>query len=205
MLRTLDEKVSPAHAALLVVDVQNDFLDTGGAFAPIGRDVTTLHGMVSRLELLIEQARQAGVLVIFVQYCHNKNTESEVHVEQRMRGRAGMPICQEGTWGADFFKVAPKPDDLIVKKHRYSAFVGTDLDVILRSSGIRSLILTGVATNGCVEATARDGFMNDYYIVFVDDCCACYSAELHAATLTNITDAYGIVVTSDEVGASWRA
>ena len=59
-------------------------------------------------------------------------------------------------------------------------------------------------TNGCVEATARDGFMHDYYIVLVDDCCSCYSAELHQATLTNCRDAWGVVATSTELTEIWR-
>ncbi len=203
MLRTLEEKAEPGVAALVVVDVQNDFCDDEGAFARIGRDVSVLQSMVPRLQRLIDSARQAGVLVIFAQYCHNERTESEVHLEQRGRGRSGEPICTEGTRGADFYLLSPKPDEPIVKKHRYSAFIGTDLDVILRSCGVRSLIMTGIATNGCVEATARDGFMHDYYIVLVDDCCACYSSELHAATLSNIRDAYGIVTTSDELASVW--
>jgi ureidoacrylate peracid hydrolase len=92
----------------------------------------------------------------------------------------------------------------VVKKHRYSGFVDTDLDVILRSSGIRSLIMTGIATSGCVEATARDGFMKDYYIVLIDDCCGSYSKDLHDGTLQNIRDAYGAVASGEDVVAVWR-
>jgi ureidoacrylate peracid hydrolase len=114
-----------------------------------------------------------------------------------------MRYCEEGAPGADFFRVAPKPGEPVVRKHRYSGFVDTELDLVLRSSGVRSLIMTGIATSGCVEATARDGFMRDYYIVFVDDACGSYSSELHEGTLTNIRDAYGIVVGVDDVIAAW--
>jgi ureidoacrylate peracid hydrolase len=204
MLTTLAEKVDPEHAALVVVDVQNDFCDDDGAFARLGRDVKLLHPMVDRLQRLIDCARAAGVLVIFMQYCQNDLTESEVHLEQRSRGRAGTRYCEEGSRGAEFYRVGPKPEEPVVKKHRYSGFVGTDLDVILRSSGIQSLIMTGIATSGCVEATARDGFMLDYYVVVVDDCCGSYSQELHNGTLQNVRDAYGIVASSDEVIATWN-
>jgi ureidoacrylate peracid hydrolase len=112
---------------------------------------------------------------------------------------------EEGSWGADFYQITPKPDERVVPKHRYSRFVGTDLDLILRSTGRRALILTGVATNGCVESTARHGFMRDYYIVLVDDCCSCYSRAAHEATLSNITDAYGVVTTAGELGSIWAA
>jgi ureidoacrylate peracid hydrolase len=203
MLRTLAEKVDPAHAALVVVDVQNDFCADDGAFARIGRDVTVVRAMVPTLARLVDDARAAGVPVIFLQYGHTSATESEVHLEQRARGRADMVICRQGSWGAEFFGVTPEPGESVVPKHRYSGFVGTDLDLILRSTGRRVLIMTGIATNGCVEATARDGFMHDYYIVLVDDCCSCYSRELHEATLQNIRDAYGIVTTAEELSATW--
>jgi ureidoacrylate peracid hydrolase len=204
MLRTLEEKVDPANAALVVVDVQNDFCHDEGAFARMGRDVSVVRAMVPRLQELIDAARAAGVPVIFLAYTQSESTESEVTVEQRSRGRAGLPYCREGTFGVELYQVAPKPGEHVIPKRRYSGFVGTDLDVILRSTGRRTLVMTGIATNGCVEATARDGFMFDYYVVMVDDCCSCYSAELHQATLTNCRDAWGVVATSDEVAAVWN-
>ena len=203
MLRSLEEKVDPRHAAVVVVDVQNDFCADDGAMARIGRPVATVQAMVPVLQALLEDARAAGVPVIFVQYGHTSATESEVHLEQRMRGRSDMVICRQGTWGADFYGVAPEPGETVVQKHRYSGFIGTDLDLILRSTGRRVLVMTGIATNGCVEATARDGFMHDYYIVLVDDCCSCFSPELHQATLQNIRDAYGVVTTADQLSGIW--
>jgi ureidoacrylate peracid hydrolase len=205
MLRTLEEKADPAHAALVVVDVQNDFCDDAGAFGRIGRDLAPVRAMVPRLARLVDQAREAGVPVVFLQYVQNDGTLSEVQLEQRERGRSGVDYCREGSWGADFYQVVPKPGEAVVPKHRYSGFVGTDLDLILRSTGRRSLILTGIATNGCVEATAKHGFMKDYYIVMVDDCCSCYSRELHEATLTSARDAYGVVTTAAELGSIWTA
>jgi ureidoacrylate peracid hydrolase len=203
VLRTLAEKVHPANAALVVVDVQNDFCHDEGAFARMGRDVEPLRAMVPRLQELIDAAREASVPVIFLAYTQNDATESDVLVEQRSRGRAGLPYCREGTFGVELYEVAPKPGEPVIAKHRYSGFIGTELDVILRSTGRRTLVMTGIATNGCVEATARDGFMHDYYIVLVDDCCACYSAELHQATLTNCRDAWGVVATSDDLLGIW--
>ena len=205
MLRTLAEKVGPANAALVVVDVQNDFCHDEGAFARMGRDVTPIRAMVPRLQALIDAARQAEVPVIFLAFTQSDGTESDVLVEQRSRGRAGLPYCREGTFGAELYEVSPKPGEPVIPKYRYSGFIGTQLDTILRSTGRRTLVMTGIATNGCVEATARDGFMHDYYIVLVDDCCACYSAELHQATLTNCRDAWGVVATSDELLGIWTA
>jgi ureidoacrylate peracid hydrolase len=203
MLRTLEEKVDPDNAALVVVDVQNDFCHDEGAFAQMGRDVTPIRSMVPRLQRLVDAARDAGVPVIFLAYTQNESTESEVLVEQRSRGRAGLPYCREGTFGVELYELQAKPGEPVIPKRRYSGFIGTELDVILRSRDRRTLVMTGIATNGCVEATARDGFMHDYYVVMVDDCCACYSAELHQATLTNCRDAWGVVSTSDELISIW--
>ncbi len=141
--------------------------------------------------------------MVFLQYSQNPMTESEVHLEQRARGRADIPYCQDGTPGAEFYLVLPQPGDAVVPKRRYSGFIDTDLDVILRSQQIRTLVMTGVATNGCVEATARDGFMHDYYVVFLDDCSATYSEQLHQATLSNIRDAYGVVVNAADLRDVW--
>jgi ureidoacrylate peracid hydrolase len=100
--------------------------------------------------------------------------------------------------------VSPQPGVPVVKKHRYSGFVDTELDLVLRSSDIASLIMTGIATSGCVEATARDGFMRDYYVVLVEDCCGSYSSVLHEGTLQNISEAYGIVAQSDAIMSEWE-
>jgi ureidoacrylate peracid hydrolase len=203
MLRTLQEKVAPEHTALLVIDVQNDFFADGGTFHRIGRDVSVVRRMMAPLHQVIAAARAVGVRVVFVRYGLSPATESEVFLEQRARGRSNQPICREGTWGAQFYEVEPQPDDVVVVKHRYSGFIGTDLDMTLRSMDIKTIVLSGIASNGCVEATARDGFMHDYYVVFADDCTASYSAQLHEATLINIADAYGVVTTSTELAGLW--
>lgn len=203
MLRTLREKVAPDHTALLVVDVQADFCATDGAFGRLGRDLSAVTAMLPPLDRLVESARSAGVTVIFLRFAQTRATESEVYREQRDRGRAGFRYCQEGTPGVEFYHVAPQAEEAVVTKHRYSGFVNTDLDLILRSNGIRTLVMTGVATNGCVDATARDGFMHDYYVVFVEDGTATYWPEQHEATLKTVRDSYGVVAGCDELVATW--
>jgi ureidoacrylate peracid hydrolase len=91
-----------------------------------------------------------------------------------------------------------------VTKHRYSAFYNTDLDSILRSNGIRTIVLTGVATNVCVETTAREGFVRDYYVVLVSDGTATYSAQDHEATLRNIDRFFGEVATIADIVSVWK-
>ena len=113
------------------------------------------------------------------------------------------PVCEAGEWNGDFFQVKPLPDEVIVTKHRYGAFEGTDLDLVLRSRGIRSVIMTGVATNVCVETTARQAFMRDYYVVFTSDCSATFSQAAHDATLYNIDQFFGEVASSEQIMACW--
>ena len=92
-------------------------------------------------------------------------------------------LCRAGSWGAEFYAVSPRPDQRIVVKHRYDAFSGTDLDLILRAHEIETLLLTGVATNVCVETTARTAFCLGYRVVMVGDCLAGTSEAEHDVAL----------------------
>lgn len=200
----LAARVEPKSTALIVVDVQNDFCHSDSPLGKIGFDMTAAQDMVPRLLQLVEAARSAGTTVVWVRMVLNEWTRSPVAEEHRMRLRRNADlICKEGSWGAEFYRVEPAPNEPIVTKHRYSAFVDTDIELILRSRGITSVVLTGVATNVCVESTARDAFMRDYYVTFVQDCSATYDADKHAATLRNVADHFGVVVTSDELMNAW--
>jgi ureidoacrylate peracid hydrolase len=206
MLTTFAQKVSPHNAAVLVVDVQNDYCAPGGGLAKLGVDMSAIEACVPRVAALVEGAREVGVPVIHIRTHHEAATESPAWRELRQRRSPNKPRwCEPGTWGADFYHVAPQSGEVVITKHRYSGFIETDLDLILRSQGIASLIMAGVASNNCVECTARDGFMKDYYIVFVDDCTAATNKAIHAATLANMESLFGIVVQSEQVLAEWQA
>jgi ureidoacrylate peracid hydrolase len=112
-------------------------------------------------------------------------------------------VCESGAWNGDFYGIKPGPDEVIVTKHRYGAFEASDLDLVLRSRGIRTVIMTGVATNVCVETTARQAFLRDYYVVFTSDCTATYGQAEHEATLVNIDQFFGQVVSADDIIACW--
>ena len=212
MLSTLSDKVDPRHAALLLVDVQNDFCAEGGAMHREGRDVAPVQDMVPRLERLLEAAREANVACVWIRNVYNtgpNHSLSEVWLEQARRRRNGAyvqyPVCEPGAWNGDFYRVRPRADEVIVTKHRYGAFESTDLDLVLRSKRIRTVIMTGVATNVCVETTARQAFLRDYYVVFTSDCTATFSQAEHDAALRNIDQFFGQVVSADEVMACWPA
>ncbi len=185
--------------ALLVIDVQNDFCHSEGSFAKRKAKLSHVQKVVPRISSFIESFRELSLPVIFIRTIHSDWTNSPSWL-RRMGGMAEkFPVCLPNTWGAEFFKVKPKGNEYIVTKHRYSAFVGTDLNLILRSKGIETLLLTGVVTNICVETTARDGFNLDYNIILVEDCCGAYLMAEHRSTLNNISKYFGIVSDSNSI------
>jgi ureidoacrylate peracid hydrolase len=218
---TLREKIDPKHTALIVVDMQNDFCASGGMMANEGFDISEVQKTASRLPTLLAAARSAGVLVVFVRNVYSTSNEysrgqnkpanmylSDSWLEQAARTRKGSytrrEVCALGSWEGDFYgDIRPEPGEAVVTKHRYSAFYNTDLDSILRSHGIRTIILTGVATNVCVETTAREGFVRDYYVVLVADGTATYSPEDHQATLRNIDRFFGEVKSITDITSEW--
>jgi ureidoacrylate peracid hydrolase len=189
---------SSSNTALIVVDVQNDFCHNQGVFSKY-KSVTLDHveQAISNLSALIEKCRRFDLPIIFIKTIHSAWTNSPSWL-MRMEGAAEkMRICPPDGWGSNFYNVAPKEGDCIVTKHRYSAFIGTDLDLILRSKGITNILVTGVATNVCVESTARDGYHRDYNVILIEDCCGAYDNAEHAATLNNISKFFGTVATSE--------
>jgi ureidoacrylate peracid hydrolase len=201
-MRTLPEVTIPAKTAIIVVDVQNDFCSPDGALGKAGQPTQAALDMIPNLQRLLTAARAAKAPVIFIQTIHEDATDSEAWVG-RMAGKSAS-ICRKNTWGAEFTEVAPVPGEPVVIKHRYSAFINTRLDSILRTFKVENLIMTGVSTNVCVESTARQGYMLDYNIVFLSDCTAAYSQEEHDMALYNMKSHFGLVAKADDVIAIWK-
>ena len=204
LLTTLEQKAAPGAAALIVVDVQNDFVADGGFFARLGADMKTIQAAVPPLQRLIARAREAGVLVVFVQAIYDQQYRSAPMRERDRRRALDMLPCQSGTWGADFHGVRPLPGEPVVVKHRYSGIINTGLDPLLKRHGIKSLLMTGVATDTCVESTARDAYFIDYYVTLVSDCAAAFDRRDHEVALARFERDYGPVVTSAELVAAWE-
>jgi ureidoacrylate peracid hydrolase len=208
----LEQLVDPRHTALIVVDMQNDFCDSNGALARSGADPGLIQSMAPRLLRLLERARGLGLSIIHVRTEHSPWTNSASWLG-RHHGRQ-RTVCYPGTWGADYYPgFEPRADtdrqpgthEFVVTKHRYSGFVGTELDLVLRSHQIRTVIMTGEATNVCVESTARDAYMRDYWVVFVSDCTASTLQSAHDATLFTMGRHFATVASSDDILATWSA
>ena len=207
---TLAEVADPQHTALVVIDAQNDFCTEGGAFARNGDDLSRMPAALAACGRLIETARAAGVQVIYIQnqkLPHNKSTSGAWL--RFLVARNGMEreqnVCMVGSWGAEIVdSLTPQEGDIVVHKWRSSAFVGTNLDMVLRTNCIKSVVCCGFITQGCVESTARDAGFYDYYPVVVEDAVANYHPHLHEASLTVQRTRYD-VTTVDDVTEIWDA
>lgn len=206
VLTTLEEIVDPSRAAVIVIDVQNDSCSTDGSWAKAGDDLGMMKTVVPSIRLLIDGARAHGVPVIYVRYLAELAYVSPAYL-RFLTKKCNLPADRlapaPGTWGAEIVaEVAPQPGEMVITKHRSSAFVGTDLDLVLRSNGVASVIVCGVATYACVESTIRDAFNNDYYVVEVEDAVGGRHRALHEASLAVMRSRID-VVTCDAVLAAW--
>jgi ureidoacrylate peracid hydrolase len=204
---SLGQWVGPKKCALLVIDVQNDFCHPEGGLGRRGYDLSMIPGMVPPLRDLIRCARKTSIPVIHIRLARKTLGEWPA-MDRLFRSQFGddyIRLVEEGSWGAEYYdeEIVPEAGEIVVTKPRYGAFAETELDGVLKKLGVTGLILTGVATNVCVESTAREGFMRDYDIVVVSDCCAGVSRARHDATLENIGLHFGLVAAAEEVVKEW--
>jgi ureidoacrylate peracid hydrolase len=209
ILPGLKERIAPSYAALLIIDMQKDFCIETMATAGTGRDLSRTKAIIPSLSRLLRSARDAGVLVVHIGFSTLPNhlSDSGPWLAQRRRSPyANESIAMEGSEGAEFIdELAPEAGEVTVRKHRYSGFAGTDLDLILRSREVRTCIVTGVSTNVCVESTFRGAFDLGYYVVVPRDATASWSLELGEAALANVTHRFGLVTCVDDIVGTWRA
>lgn len=209
ILARLEEKVAPGHTALLLIDMCNDFIHPEGKTATRGkRPLDHARRVIEPMQRLLAGARGSGVLVVLVQHTTlpDHASDSGPWLDARTRATYSVTdICLDGTWGQQIIdELAPVEGDVVVKKYRYSGFAGTNLDLVLRSAGIRTVVCAGVSTNACVEATAREAFSADYYVVLPEDACGSWSVELHEATLATARHRYGTVCGTEELLEIWQ-
>lgn len=174
--------------AVLVVDMLNDFCKEGGC-------MVLQEGLeaVAPIANLIDQARTHGVPVIYINDCHRPGK-----YDKEFDKRA--PHCIDGTWGAQVIdELAPQEQDYCIKKRRFSGFYQTDLDLVLRELGIKTVVVTGVVTNICVRSTCHDAFFLGYNVVVPTDCVRATGPREQESTLWDIETHFGAVTTSDKV------
>jgi nicotinamidase-related amidase len=183
-------EINPATTALVVIDLQNAIV--ARAVAPHAAS-----DVVQRSAALAASLRQRGGTVVYVRVLIGE-TLSQTADKPRPRPSAPPPPeASEIVADAGF-----QPGDVIVTKRQWGAFYGTDLDLQLRRRGIRSLIMTGIATNFGVESTARDAQERSYELIFAEDAMSSLSAEMHAFVVENIFPVMGRVRSTEEILAA---
>lgn len=203
ILRTLEELVNPETTALVVVDVQNDFVMKDGKLA--------CPEMVSKLKNLIQKARQVGVMVVYLQdtLLPRRLSDSAPYFEKYMKYMdTDIPenVPDEavyGTWGWEIIDdIEPLFREARIVKYRSDGFVGTGLDLILRANYIKTIIATGVVTGGCVASTVRSAG-NDYFVVVAEDCCWDTNDQRHEDTIQQFRKRYN-VHPSEKIIKTWK-
>lgn len=184
--------------ALLVLDMQNEFLLGSGQLQAWGGPA-----IISNVTKLIAAFRDAGALVIFSRHICLEPRKHQGQLAIMERVSNAPDLLRDGSKGAEFHgAVRPSGGDLVITKYRYSAFYDTPLDTVLRINQVSDVIITGVATNICCEATAHDAFFRGYGVAFAIDATGGTDEAAHLATLKNIQLSYGRLVTTDQLTRS---
>ena len=181
VLDTLEELVDPRWTAVIAIDIQNDFCSPGGHFERYGKNVARMAPAVKRMVDFVGQTQALGMRTIFLQQASLPDGRMDSPAWLRFKTRDGKApdYALPGTWGWQFVDgLVPRASDWVIEKFRPDGFIGTNLDNILRSQGIQSVIIVGTITEGCVESTVRSASYRDYYVVVVEDAVTSPNAEL---------------------------
>lgn len=192
--------LDPARTALIVVDLQNGFMDdeVGHAVCPMARDI------VPNVNRLAAAVRATGGGVFWIQNTTDEKTLTDWSIMEEMatpaRRAKRWASMSEGTKGHDLWPLLDvKPEDTKVKKYRFSAFLpgASELPDILRARGFDTVLITGTVTNVCCESSARDAMMTNFKTIMITDGNAAMSMEEHRASLLAFYNVFGDVMDTD--------
>jgi nicotinamidase-related amidase len=194
--------LEPDRAAMVIIDMQRDFLQPGGFGAALGNDVSRLAGVVAPTQRLLAAARAAGLLVVHTREGHRPDL-SDLTPAKHRRGGGSLRIGDEGPMGRILVRgepghdivpeLAPIAGEPVLDKPGKGAFYATDLELILRARGIQQLIICGVTTEVCVNTTAREANDRGFECLVVSDCTGSYFPEFHIQALEMIQAQGGVV------------
>jgi len=203
-------EIALSKTAILVVDMQNAFVRKGGYFDAVGADLSGVEKIIGTCREIINAARERGLKIIYLQMGYSPDLSDKGPPESPYAYKAKAPILLRerpelkdklyiyDTWGAEIIdELKPYQEDIVIKKQRYDGFVGTNLDIILRTLGIKYLIFLGTATNICVESTLRRSFFLDYFPILVSDAVSQKGPRMmQEATIFNVQSTFGWVTDS---------
>lgn len=194
--------LDPATTAVVLIEYQNDFTSEGGALHGAVAEVMGSTDMLAKTKTLASAARSAGATIMhapitFVAGYH----EISSHPYGILKGVVDGNAFVKDTWGAAIVDdLAPQPGDIVIEgKRGLDTFASTNLDFILRSKGITTIVLGGFLTNCCVESTMRTGYENGYRVVTVTDCTAATSTAEHESAIRFDYPMFSLPVSADDV------
>ena len=212
--RPQDVEIDLARTAFIVVDMQNAYAKKGGMLdLGVGIDESRTNPVIAANQRLLSAARAAGVQVFYLQFGYKPDlSDAGGPLSPNIRKQMAIRLIKErpadrdkliieGTWGWKIIdELKPEPGDLVVKKARYSGFAGTTLENQLNGLDIRHILFTGVATNVCVESTAREAFFREFWPILIDDAMDHTGPDFtRQATLYNFETKFGWVTKTDDV------
>lgn len=195
-------KLDPKKTALILIEYQNDFTSEGGALHSAVKGVMNSTSMISNTAALVEEARALGVTVMWAPISFAEGyREIMSHPYGVLSTVVGGNAFRAGTWGAEISQALPRANhDIVIEgKRGLDTFASTNLDFILRSRGIETIIVSGFLTNCCVESTVRTGYEKGFRVVSVKDCTACTSEEEQRFAFEKNLPMFSHVMTSGEV------
>ncbi len=195
-------RLEPKRLALVVVDMQNDFCHPKGAYPRHGVVCTSLDKAVPTLVKVVHRCKELKIPVIYIRFVFRTDSrgypvDAGLIIQESTRDFLRREGLRQGTWGAQVIDELPPPD-YEVEKTRYSGFHNSHLEALLRGLGVDTVLLAGVVTNVCVEATARDAFHRDFRVVVLSDCASSFDPQLHEASLKTV-GIFGKVITSKAI------
>lgn len=192
-----------AAAALLVVDMQHEFLTEGGFASALGRDLEQVRGVIGPVQRSVRAARRLGMRVVYTRESHRPGLEDCPPAKWERSRRAGAEIGAEGPLGRRLVRgekgnqLVPemdvREDDLVIDKPGKGAFHATDLDLVLRTARVTHLFVAGVSTNVCVNTTVREANDHGYWPLLLEDACAAYTQRMHEAAIEMIGTGGGVL------------
>jgi len=204
--------------ALIIIDMQRDFLEPYGYIGQSGVDVGVLRAAIPNTRRLLDAARQAGIRVIHTREGHRPDLSDLNPSKSRRAARVGATIGSSGPLGRLLVRgqsgheiieeLAPLPSEVVIDKPGFGAFYATDLELVLRAWGVTALTLAGVTTDVCVHSTLREAIDRGFECQTVGDACAAADPAMHEAMLRCISGEGGIlgrVISTSEAVAEWSA
>ena len=197
--------IMPATTALVLIEFQNEFTSPGGVLHDAVAEVMDSTGMLGNTTALVDKARKAGVTIMHAPITFAPGYgELTRHPYGILKGVVDGNAFVKGTWGAAIVDdLTPAAGDILIEgKRGLDTFASTNLDFILRSKGIDTIILAGFLTNCCVESTMRSGYENGYRVITLTDCTAATSTAEHENAIAFDYPMFSEPVASAEVAAA---